>query len=144
MTEKPCERFIAKYHSAIVKASGKDIEKLKAKIAGEWVRDFFKSHPQERNDINAFMANFGVFLEKELCFADRVHIATDDNEVHFSVSGCKICHGNEILRSEHVNTMCPITHTGLSAILKATSKRPKLISVEKTSKVGDCYIKYRI
>lgn len=145
MTEKNCERFIAKYHSAVVKASGKDTEKLRAKIASEWVQDYLKNYPQEGKDINLFMANFKNFLEEELGFADEVNITVEDNEVHVRVSGCKICYGNEILRSENINTMCPITNTCLLGLLRATGKSPKLVGVEKeTGKVGHCKIRYAI
>ncbi len=141
--ENNSDRFIGKYHSAVVKALGKETERVKAKIANVWVRDFLRSYPQEGKGFDGFLKDFKEFLERDLGFADEVKITAENEEIIVSVNGCRICAGNEILRSENANTMCPIIHTGLSAIFKATGKSPTFVGAEKeTGKVGYCTLRY--
>ncbi|MBN2168379.1 MAG: hypothetical protein JW738_03980 [Actinobacteria bacterium] len=136
-------KFVKKYHKALVMANKNDIEKMKPKIASQWVKEWMEQLDGKITDEQEFTARFEEFLSDELGFADISKVSIDDGHLLIDVQGCAICPGNELLREAGEDTMCPILSTGLMSINRVLGKKATLEGVDKEGKeVGYCTIKY--
>jgi hypothetical protein len=119
-------------------------EKLKAKIASEWVKDWEAELGGPILDEEEFRQKFQQFLEEELGFAGSANVSIEGEELRIQVEQCSICHGNEVLRSRGEPTLCPILSTGLLSISRVLKRKAELLGVDKPGPVGFCTIIYRL
>lgn len=139
------EQFIKKYHKAFVMANKDRLENVKPKIASQWIKEWLEGLGGKVTDPEEFRQKFEEFLTEELGFADTTKVTLDGDELTIDVSGCTICHGNEMLRQAGEPTLCPILSAGLMAISRVLGKHASLLVVDKEGKpVGNCQIKYRL
>jgi hypothetical protein len=139
------EQFIKKYHKAVVLANKDQLEKVKPKIASQWIRDWLKDLGGPIADEEEFRAKFEDFLSDELGFARTSTVSISGDELTIDVGGCSICPGNDLLRQEGEPSLCPILATGLVAISRVLGKNATLVGVDKEGKpVGFCQIKYKL
>jgi hypothetical protein len=139
------DQFTKKYHKAMVMAVKDDLEKVKAKVASDWVRDWAKDLGGTIADEEEFRAKFEEFLETELGFSESAEVTLEGDILTIDVKQCGICPGNEILRQEGQPTLCPILATGLQAISRVLGKKATLLGVDKENRpVGFCTISYRL
>lgn len=138
------DKFVKKYHAAVVMSTKDQTEKLKARIASEWVKDWEAELVGPIVDEGEFLQAFGKFLAEELGFAGSAKVSIEGDELHIQVEQCIICHGNEMLRSRGEPTLCPILSTGLLSISRVLKRNAELLGVEKPGPVGFCTIKYRL
>jgi hypothetical protein len=138
-------QFIKKYHQAVVMANKNQLEKVKPKIASEWIKEWIGELGGKITDQEEFRARFEEFLTDELGFADTTKVSISSGELTIDVGGCAICHGNEMLRQAGEPTLCPILSTGLMAISRVLGKNATLVGADKEGKpVGFCTIKYEL
>ncbi|HEY5527419.1 MAG TPA: hypothetical protein VIK02_07550, partial [Candidatus Anoxymicrobiaceae bacterium] len=139
------EEFLAKYHQAVVLANKDQIEKMKPKIASQWVNEWMAQVGDSITDPEEFRSKFESFLTDDLGFADDSKVSINGDDLVIDVGGCAICAGNDMLRKAGEPTLCPITPTGLMAISRVMGKKATLEGVDKVGKpVGWCQIKYRL
>ncbi|MFH1150128.1 MAG: hypothetical protein V1748_06625 [Actinomycetota bacterium] len=136
--------FLSKYHKAVVSAMGDQAEKVKPRIASQWVKEWQRQLGGPIEDPDDFARRFERFLSGELGFADTTHVTMDGDLLSIEVAGCSICFGNELLRKEGKQTLCPILSTGLMAISRVLGKKATLLGVDKDGTVGNCTIRYRL
>lgn len=142
---KDSDEFLKKYHRAVVIANKNDLEKMKPRIASEWIKEWMEKLDGKITDEAEFVAKFEEFLSDELGFADNVGVTIEDDKLLINVEGCGICPGNELLRGAGEPSMCPILATGLSAISRVLGRKASLEGVDKEGKpVGYCTIKYSL
>ncbi|MBN1288457.1 MAG: hypothetical protein JXA49_02330 [Actinobacteria bacterium] len=140
---KDGEQFVKKYHRALVKANRDSLEKMKPRIASQWINEWKEQLDGKITDGGEFTVKFEEFLTDELGFADRTRVSIDDGQLLIDVSGCAICPGNDLLSNEGEPSMCPILSTGIMAISRVLGKKATLEGVDKEGKeVGYCTIKY--
>ena len=137
------DQFLQKYHKAVGMATKDTLEKVKPKIASEWVKEWAGDLEGPITDKEKFSAEFQLFLTEELGFADSTAVTVDGDELDIKVDGCIICAGNELLRQAGEPTLCPILSTGLMAINRVLGMRATLLGVDKGG-VGFCTIRYKI
>ena len=139
------EEFMKKYHVAVARANQSQLEKIKPKIASEWINEWMEEVGGGITDENEFRAKFEDFLSEGLGFADDIKVSIDGDELIIDVGGCIICPGNDILKKAGEEALCPITPTGMMAISRVLGKKATLIGVDKEGKpVGYCQIKYKL
>ena len=139
------DQFIKKYHQAVVMANKNQLEKVKPKIASEWIKGWMEDLGGKVTDEEEFRVKFEEFLTDELGFADTSTVEISGDELTIDVGGCAICHGNEMLRQAGEPTLCPILSTGLMAISRVLGKNATLVGADKEGKpVGFCTIKYKL
>ena len=143
MPEK-ADQFVKKYHTAVVMATKDRTEKLKAKIASEWVKDWEAELGGPIVDEEEFRQAFQDFLEQELGFAGGAKVSIEGDELRIQVEDCIICPGNEVLRKREEPTLCPILSTGLLSISRVLKRNAELVGVEKPGPAGFCTIRYRL
>jgi hypothetical protein len=119
-------------------------ERLKAKIASQWVKDWAAELGGPIADEGEFLRAFQQFLEDGLGFAGSASVSIEGDELRIQVEQCSICHGNEMLRNRGEPTLCPILSTGLLSISRVLKRNAKLLGVEKSEQVGSCTIRYRL
>jgi len=136
--------FFNRYHKAFVQAVGGDVEKAKSRIASSWVNDWKDGLGRTLEDEREFAERFQSFLGEDLCFADRSDVSLQGDRLDISIEGCAICPGNDLLRAEGKEGLCPLVPTGLFAISRVHRKKAFLEKVEKPGPVGRCTIKYRL
>lgn len=142
--KKP-EEFFKKYHVAVARASQTELDKLKPKIASEWINEWMTEIGGGISDEAEFRAKFEEFLTEGLGFADDSKVTIDGDELVIDIGGCVICPGNDILKKAGEEALCPIAPTGLMAISRVLGKKAKLEGVDKEGKpVGYCQIKYKL
>lgn len=144
MTARP-EEFLKKYHMAVAKANKGKLEKLKPRIASEWVRGWADEVGGTIVDREQFRERFEEFLNDGLGFAGNVRISVGENDLVVDVRDCLICPGNDSLKRSGGEGFCPITPTGLMAISRVLRKKAILRDVSKEG-LGDqsCRINYRL
>jgi len=133
-----------KYHKALVLAIKDQVEKVKSKIASEWVSEWKKELGGKVVDEVAFSDRFQEFLSVELSFADLSDVILEEDKLEIAVEGCALCPGNDLLRQAGEQTLCPIIPTGLFAISRVLGRKVSLDGVEKSSQVGTCNITYTL
>jgi len=138
------DKFLQKYHKALVMAVKDQLEKVKPRIASDWVKDWQGELGGPVEGEEDFRLKFEEFLQKELGFAGTASVTIEGEELRIQVEECAICPANEILRQQGEPTLCPILSTGLLAISRVLGKNAELLGVEKDGRVGYCTIKYRI
>lgn len=141
MTRKEGQ-FCKKYHKALVLAIKDQVEKVKSKIASDWVNDWKEGLGNRVEDPEEFRRSYEDFLSNELSFSDLSHVSLGDNKMEITVEGCAICPGNDLLRQAGEQTFCPIIPTGLFAISRVYGRKASLEGVEKPGPVGYCNITY--
>jgi len=142
--KKP-EEFIKKYHVAVARANKGQLDKVKPKIASEWVNEWMDEVGGAISDEQEFAAAFQQFLTEGLGFADYSNVSIAGDELILDVGGCMICPGNDVLKKAGEEALCPITPTGLMAISRVMGKKTTLEGVDKEGKpVGFCEIKYKL
>lgn len=134
--------FCKRYHKAFVQAVGADVEKAKSRIASTWINDWKDELGGPVEDGGEFEERFQSFLDDELCFADRSEVSLDDNKLAIDIEGCAICPGNDMLKQEGREALCPLVPTGLFAVSRVHNRKATLDEVEKPGPVGRCRIKY--
>lgn len=139
------DEFIKKYHIAVARANQDQLEKMKPKIASEWIKEWTEKVGSSITDEEEFRSKFEQFLTDELCFSDDSKVSIVDDELILDVGGCVICPGNDILKKAGEEALCPIAPTGLLAISRVLGKKPTLEGVDKEGKpIGYCQIKYKL
>jgi hypothetical protein len=142
--KKP-EEFFQKYHVAVARANKSDLEKVKPKIASEWINEWMTEIGGKITDEEEFRAKFEEFLTDGLGFADDSKVSIEGDELIIDIGGCFICPGNDILKKAGDEALCPITPTGMMAISRVLGKKATLVGVDKEGKpVGYCQIKYKL
>ena len=141
--EEMDREFFKKYHRAVVKASARDVEKLKSKIGSVWA-DEFRTKTGTRLQGEEFNRALEDYLQHELRFCDHVDVKGDAEDLSIGVKGCHICHGNETLKAEGEPALCPIVPTGLFSISRVSERKASLQEVRKNGTVGECEICYRL
>jgi hypothetical protein len=138
-------KFLKKYHKAVVLANRNNVEKLKPRIASQWVSEWAREVGPDLADGEEFRTRFEDLLANDLGFSEDSKVSLEGNELTIDVGGCMICPGNDVLRQEGEPTLCPITPTGLMAISRVLGKKATLVGVDKAGKpVGYCRIKYEL
>ncbi|MBU1672544.1 MAG: hypothetical protein KKF41_03780 [Actinobacteria bacterium] len=138
------DEFFSRYHKAMVEALGGHAERIKPRIASAWVKEWQEKLDGSIENPDEFARAFEGFLSGELGFADTTRVRLDDDLLLIDVGGCSICFGNELLRKEGKQALCPILPTGLTAINRVLGKKATLLGVDKDGTVGDCTIRYRL
>jgi len=142
---KNVEEFVKKYHVAIARANMSQLDKLKPKIASEWINEWMTEVGGSITNEEEFRSKLEEFLTDRLGFADDSRVAIDGDELTIDVGGCVICPGNDILKKAGEEALCPITPTGMMAISRVLGKKATLEGVDKEGKpVGYCQIKYKL
>jgi hypothetical protein len=142
--KKP-EEFFKKYHVAIARANQKDLDKIKPKIASEWINEWMEETGGQITDPDEFKAKFEQFLTEGLGFADESKVTITDDGLVIDIGGCMICPGTDILKKAGEEALCPIAPTGLMAISRVLGKKATLDVVDKEGKpVGWCQIRYKL
>ncbi len=136
--------FFKQYHSNIVKALGKDAKKVNAKVGSIMADKWLVSEHADLQDPKNFKDEFENYLLNELEFAKEVDVDMQSNDLNITVKGCAICHGNEILRQEGMETACPIVQTSKYAVVKGLKKNVTMKGVDKPGVVGDCIIRFEL
>lgn len=137
-------QFSKRYHKAFVQAVGSDVEKAKSRIASNWVNDWKKELGRPLSDSDDFSEGFQSFLSNELCFADRSEVSLEGDRLEIDIENCAICPGNDLLRQEGRDVLCPLVPTGLFAVSRVHDRKASLDEVEKPGPVGYCKIKYNL
>ena len=133
-----------KYHKALVLAIKDQVEKVKSRIASEWVNEWKEELGGKVVDEVEFRERFQGFLSDELSFADRSDVTLEKDKLKVAVEGCALCPGNDLLRQAGEQTLCPIIPTGLFAISRVLGRKVSLDGVEKSGQVGTCNITYSL
>ena len=142
--KKP-EEFFKKYNVAVARANQKDLDKIKPKIASEWINEWMTETGGQITDPEEFKTKFEQFLTEGLGFADESKVTITDDGLVIDIGGCMICPGNDILKKAGEEALCPITPTGLMAISRVLGKKATLDVVDKEGKpVGWCQIRYKL
>jgi hypothetical protein len=139
------EEFFKKYHVAVARANRGQLDKLKPRIASEWVNEWMAEVGSSIADEDQFAGEFEKFLTEGLGFADDVKVTIEGDMLSIDVGGCIICPGNDVLKKAGDESLCPITPTGLMAISRVMGKKATLQGVDKEGKpVGFCKISYKL
>lgn len=139
------EEFFKKYHIAVARANKSQLDKLKPRIASEWVNEWMEQVGGSIADPEEFSVKFQEFLTEGLGFAVDSKVSVKGDELTIDVGGCIICPGNDVLKKAGEEALCPITPTGLMAISRVMGKKATLLGVDKEGKpVGYCQIKYKL
>jgi len=142
---KNVEEFMKKYHVAVARANMSQLDKLKPKIASEWINEWITEVGGSITNEEEFRSKLEEFLTDGLGFADNSKVAIDGDELTIDVGGCVICPGNDILKKAGEEALCPIAPTGMMAISRVLGKKATLEGVDKEGKpVGWCQIKYKL
>lgn len=136
--------FFKQYHSDMIKALGDDAKKVNAKVGSLMADKWLAKEHGDLNDPRIFIKDFEDFLLHDLEFADYVKVSIDGNTMDITIKGCAICHGNEILRQEGLNTACPIVQTSKYAAVKGLNKNVLMKGVDKPGVVGECIIRFEL
>jgi hypothetical protein len=130
---------------AVARANKSDMDKVKPKIASEWINQWMEEVGGGVTDEEEFRAKFEGFLAEGLSFADDSKVSIEGDELIIDIGGCIICPGNDILKKAGDEALCPITPTGMMAISRVLGKKSTLVGVDKEGKpVGYCQIKYKL
>lgn len=141
----PDEMFMKKYHKAMVMANKGTLDKMKPRVASEWIKEWMDNLQGPITDQEEFREKFQEFLSEELGFAEDSNVSLEEDVLTIDVGGCSICPGNELLRQAGEPTFCPILATGLMAISRVLGKNATLLGIDKEGKpVGFCEIKYKL
>ncbi len=135
--------FIKHYHSAVVKALGDDAKKVNSKV-GLLLADEWADGSGKIDNYADYASSFQEYLLKELGFADLVKVDVDGAKYTLEIKGCMICHGNEILRKEGLNSACPIVQAARYAMVKKMEKEVVTKGVTKTGVVGECTMNFEV
>jgi len=142
---KNAEEFMKKYHVAVARANMSQLDKIKPKIASEWINEWMTEVGGSITDEEEFRSKFDGFLTDGLGFADESKVTIAGDELTIDVGGCIICPGNDILKKAGEEALCPIAPTGMMAISRVLGKKATLEGVDKEGKpVGWCQIKYKL
>src|SRR5450756_520224 len=124
---KNAEDFMKKYHVAVARANMSQLDKIKPKIASEWINEWMTEVGGSITDEDEFKAKFEEFLTDGLGFADESKVTIAGDELTIDVGGCIICPGNDILKKAGEEALCPITPTGMMAISRVLGKKATLV-----------------
>ena len=133
---KNAEEFMKKYHVAVARANMSQLEKVKPKIASEWINEWMAEVGGSITDEAEFRAKFEEFLTDGLGFADEIKVAIAGDELTIDVGGCIICPGNDILKKAGEEALCPITPTGMMAISRVLGKKATLEGVDRKASLS--------
>jgi hypothetical protein len=141
--EEMDREFFKRYHRAVVKASARDVEKLKSRIGSEFAEEF-RARTGTKLEGEEFNRALEDYLLNELRFCDQVAVKGEGDDLSIEVKGCHICHGNELLKAEGGPALCPMVPTGLFSISRVSDRRASLREVRKNGVVGECEICYKV
>lgn len=136
------KEFIKQYHRAVALALEKNMKTMNAKIGSILADQWFASQSEQYN-ANNFASTYRQYLQ-QLGFADTIDLRLTDNTCEVDIKGCAICHGNELLRKEKKEPMCPIMKATSYALHRGTGRNVKTGKPQKNGTVGECVLKYEL
>jgi hypothetical protein len=142
MENKNLNEFVKQYHRAVVLALGKDLKTTNAKI-GSILAEQWAASQKGKYDTHKFADAYQQYLQ-QFGFADTINVRYTDTKCEVDIKGCAICPGNELLRREKKETMCPIIKATSYALLRETGKNVKTDKPQKNGVVGECTLKYKL
>lgn len=136
--------FLAKYHADLICAlPEEDVEKVRIKLGGALLEPFIESLGGQALDHAQVKPRLEAYLRDQLGMADYVNVTVEGNEVSVEMSGCHLCHGNDLLRQRGKSGCCPFAPGINRALSRALQGGSRLEGVDKpTGKTGECVIKY--
>ena len=136
--------YLAKYHADLICAlPEEDVEKVRVKLGGALLQPFIDSLDGQPLDHAQVKPRLEAYLRDELAMADGVQVTVEGNEVTVEMSGCHLCHGNDLLRQRGKQGCCPFAPGINRALSRALKGGSRLEGVSKpTGKTGECVIKY--
>ncbi len=84
---KNVEEFMKKYHVAVARANMGQLDKLKPKIASEWINEWMTEVGGSITDEEEFRSKLEEFLTDGLGFADNSKVAIEGDELTIDVQG---------------------------------------------------------
>lgn len=145
MQNKDVRDFFAAYHAAVFSALDKDdIPRVNAMVgsilASTWLKTLERSPANE----DEFKESLEGSMTKELKFSDTAELSFGpDGAAALEVTGCVLCHGNDLLRSKGASGVCPVSQFVKSAMGRSLKKDVELAGVEKPGPVGECRLNYK-
>ena len=136
--------LLAKYHAALITALPEgEVAKVRLKLGGALLEPFIESLGDQPLDHAQVKPRLEAYLREELQMADRVNVTVEGNEVSVEMSGCHLCHGNDLLRRQGKQPCCPFAPGINRALSRALKGGSRVEGVSKPSGVlGECVIKY--
>jgi hypothetical protein len=136
--------FLAKYHADLICALPEgEVEKVRIKLGGALLEPFIESLGGQPLEHAQVKPRLEAYLRDELGMADYVNVTVAGHEVSVEMSGCHLCHGNDLLRRRGKVGCCPFAPGINRALSRALKGGSRLEGVTKpTGKTGECVIKY--
>jgi len=135
------ESLFQKYHVALVKALGKDAEKVFVKLGRNLGSQIAKEGRISLKELEEELADY---LQNDLKLGEKIKVNIDNHTLNIEVEGCRICPANEILRSQGASGACflPGILTGALKPIKEV-KRATVVGAEKYE-IGHCRMQLKL
>ena len=136
--------LLARYHAALIGSlSESELAKVRVKLGGGLLEPFIEGLGDQPLDGAELKSRLEAYLREDLQMAPRVSVTMAGPEVEVEVSGCHLCHGNDLLRSQGKLPCCPFAPGINRALSRALQGGSRLEGVSKpTGVTGECVIKY--
>jgi len=140
LDEQIPESLFQKYHVALVKALGKDAEKV-FKLGRNLGSQIAKEGRISLKELEEELANY---LQKDLKLGEKIKVNIDNHTLNIEVEGCRICPAKEILRSQGASGayFLPGILTGALKPIKEV-KRATVVGAEKYE-IGHCRMQLKL
>lgn len=141
MEELIPESLFQKYHVALVKALGEDVQKVFVKLGRELSSQVGNGRKLSLKELEKELQNY---LQNDLKLAKKVNVKIDGNTLNVEVEGCKVCPANEILRSQGGKGACFLPGILMGAVKPVEEVKKATIAGSQKFEVGHCKMQLKI
>lgn len=140
------QELLARYHAELISLLPEsEREKYRVKLGAALLQPFIDRFSGQQLTPEQLQPLLEAFLRDELQITDAARVILDGEELHVEISGCHLCHGNELLRGRGGHGFCPYAPGVNRAVSRTLGRGSQLQEVDKSAGVvGQCALRYRI
>lgn len=141
MDEQIPESLFQKYHVALVKALGEDVQKVFVKLGRDLGSQMSNGGKISLQKLEKELAKY---LQNDLKLGEKIDVNIEDHELNIEVTGCRICPANQILRSQGMGGACFLPGILMGAIKPVDEIKRATLTESEKYEVGHCRMKLKL
>jgi predicted hydrocarbon binding protein len=141
MVEQIPESLFQKYHVALVKALGEDVQKVFVKLGRELGSQVGGGRKLSFKELEKELQNY---LQNDVKLAKKVNVKIEKDILNIEVEGCKVCPANDISSIQGGKRACFLPGILMGAVKSVEEVKKATMAGSQKFEVGHCKMQLKL
>lgn len=141
MDEQIPESLFHKYHVALVKALGEDVQKVFVKLGRELSSEVGNGRKLSLKELEKELQNY---IQNDLKLAKKVNVKIENNTLNIEIEGCRVCPANDISSAQGGKRACFLPGILMGAVKSVREVEKATMAGSQKFEVGHCKMQLKL